>query len=134
MHEGPRDTEKKSHAELSEGLVAPDQWVDIFRKTLVVAIVTVTVWAGCVLMRRAVEFGTGRLFETAEKYGSSWASCSSRALPGACCCSDPPGETRKVMASTGRSFVFTARIRETAKIRQIGTPNRRSRTPCARSS
>ncbi len=71
MHEGPRDTEKRSHAELSERLLAAALWTDILRKTLVVAIVTITVWAGCALMRWLVESGTERVFESAEKYGST---------------------------------------------------------------
>lgn len=70
MHEGPRETEKKSHAEISERSVDADLWLDILRKTLLVGLVTVTVWAGCSLMRRLVESGTARLFESAEELGA----------------------------------------------------------------
>jgi CIC family chloride channel protein len=71
MHEGPQDSEKKSHAELSERLVDADLWFDILRKTLLVGLVTVTVWVGCSLMRWSVEFGTERLFSSAEEYGAT---------------------------------------------------------------
>lgn len=71
MHEGPQDSEKKSHAELSERLVDADLWFDILRKTLLVGLVTVTVWVGCSLMRWSVGFGTERLFYSAEEYGAT---------------------------------------------------------------
>jgi len=71
MHEGPRDTEKKSHAELSERPIDSDLWVDILRKTLLVGLVTFTVWVGCSVMRWLVESGTERLFQSAEEYGAT---------------------------------------------------------------
>lgn len=70
MNHGPRDSEKKSHAELSERLLALDRWTDIGRKTLLVAIVSFTVWAGCSLMRHLIEIGLHWLFQTAEYYRS----------------------------------------------------------------
>jgi CIC family chloride channel protein len=73
MHEGPQDSEKKYHAELSERLLTVDMWADIVRKTLIVAIVSFTVWAGCALMRFLVGIGTQWLFETAEAYHAKHA-------------------------------------------------------------
>jgi CIC family chloride channel protein len=70
MPHGPQATERKAHADLSERLLAADMWADIGRKTLIVAIVSFTVWAACALLRRAVEFGTERLFGAAEASGS----------------------------------------------------------------
>jgi CIC family chloride channel protein len=69
MHHGPKATEKKAHADLSERLLTADMWVDIGRKTLIVAVLSFTVWAACSVMRRAVEFGTERLFGAAEASG-----------------------------------------------------------------
>jgi CIC family chloride channel protein len=71
VHHGPKDTEKKSHADLSERTSAVDTWADIVRKTLVVAVVSFTVWVGCSLMRRGVEFGTERLFGAADAQGAN---------------------------------------------------------------
>jgi len=62
MHEIPRDPE-----------IASDLWADILRKTLIVVMVTITVWAVCSLMRRLAESGTGRLFESAEEHASTGA-------------------------------------------------------------
>jgi CIC family chloride channel protein len=73
MHEGPEDTVKARHAELSERLPTMDQWADILRKVVIVAIVSATVWAGCALMRSFVGIGTEWLFETAEEYGREHA-------------------------------------------------------------
>ena len=70
MQHGPEATEKRAHADFSERLLTLDTWADIGRKTLIVAIVSFTVWAACSLMRRAVEFGTERLFGEAEAYAS----------------------------------------------------------------
>jgi hypothetical protein len=44
MHHGPKATEKKAHADLSEELLTADMWADIGRKTLIVAVVSFTVW------------------------------------------------------------------------------------------
>jgi len=60
-----------SHTEVGEESIASDSWVDILRKTLLVVIVAVTVWAACSLMRRLAESGLERLFESAEKYVST---------------------------------------------------------------
>lgn len=70
MQGGPNADSKRLHAELSEGVLATDQWRDIGRKTLVVAVVALTVWVFCALMRRAVEWGTSWVFATAEGYDS----------------------------------------------------------------
>ncbi len=73
MGHGPRDSDKKAHAELSERLLALDRWADIGRKTLLVAIVSFTVWAGCSLMRYSIEIASEWLFHTADKYHSEHA-------------------------------------------------------------
>jgi CIC family chloride channel protein len=73
MHEGPQDSVKTHHAELSERMPTIDMWADIVRKTLIVAIVSFTVWAGCALMRWLVGIGTQWLFETAETYHAKYA-------------------------------------------------------------
>ena len=70
MHQGPKEDEKTYHAKRGERSLTMDTWADIGRKTLVVAVVSLTVWAACALMRHAVELGTERLFHTAEAYGS----------------------------------------------------------------
>ena len=44
MREGPKDSEKAHHAELSERLPTVDTWGDIPRKTFAVAIVSFTVY------------------------------------------------------------------------------------------
>jgi CIC family chloride channel protein len=71
VHDGPRDTEKKSHADLSEQAITVDLWADIAHKTLMVALVAFSVWAGCSLMRGGVEFGTERLFDAADTLGAN---------------------------------------------------------------
>jgi len=73
MGHGPQDSEKKLHAEQSDTLLTRDTWVDIARKTLIVILVSITVWVGCELLRALVEFGSEWLFETAETYGSTHA-------------------------------------------------------------
>ena len=70
LHEGPEDSVKKYHAGLSEQLLTMDMWTDILRKTLVVGIISFTVWIGCALLRFLVGAATGWLFETAEKYSA----------------------------------------------------------------
>ncbi len=70
MHEGPEDSVKKYHAGLSEQLLTMDMWTDILRKTLVVVIISFTVWISCALLRFLVGVATGWLFETAEKYSA----------------------------------------------------------------
>lgn len=70
LQEGPEDSVKKFHAGLSEQLLATDMWTDILRKTLVVGIISFTVWMGCALLRFLVGAATGWLFETAEKYNA----------------------------------------------------------------
>jgi CIC family chloride channel protein len=66
VNHGPKETEKKSHADQSEQTATVDRWADIARKTLMVALVSFTVWAGCSLMRLGVEIGTERLFGAAD--------------------------------------------------------------------
>jgi CIC family chloride channel protein len=70
LHEGPEDSVKKYHAGLSEQLLTTDMWTDILRKTLVVGIISFSVWIGCALLRYLVGVATGWLFETAEKYSA----------------------------------------------------------------
>jgi light-regulated signal transduction histidine kinase (bacteriophytochrome) len=41
MHEGPEDSVKAHHAELSERQATIDMWADILRKTLIVAVVSI---------------------------------------------------------------------------------------------
>lgn len=71
MHHGPNDTQKKAHADLSERTTAVDLWVDIARKTFVVALVAVTTWVGCSLMRRGVELGTEGLFRVVDEQAAN---------------------------------------------------------------
>jgi CIC family chloride channel protein len=70
MDHGIKDSEKKSHAELSERLLPIDKWTDIGRKTLLVIIISVTVWAGCSLMHHLIVIGLEWLFHTADVYRS----------------------------------------------------------------
>jgi CIC family chloride channel protein len=70
MQHGPRDVEKKAHADLSERVPLVDRWTDIGRKTAIVAVVSFTVWVGCSVMRRLVESGTEWLFHTADEYAA----------------------------------------------------------------
>jgi CIC family chloride channel protein len=70
MYKGIANSEKTSHAELSEQFATVDLWKDIGRKTLIVAIVSITVWAGCTLMRHLVEISTERIFHIADTYQS----------------------------------------------------------------
>jgi CIC family chloride channel protein len=73
LHEGPEDSVKKYHAGLSEQLLTMDMWTDILRKTLVVGIISFTVWISCALLRFLVGVATEWLFETAEKYSTEYA-------------------------------------------------------------
>lgn len=70
MQHGPKASAKKAHADVSDQLFAADTWTDIARKTLIVAIVSITVWAACASLRHAVELGSERLFGAAEASGS----------------------------------------------------------------
>ena len=71
MHEGPKDSEKAQHAELSERQPTIDTWADILRKTFIVAVVSITVWASCALLRYVVAIGSEWLFDTADSFGST---------------------------------------------------------------
>ena len=68
MHNGIENIEKASHAEQSEKFIVVDFWRDIGRKILIVAIISITVWAGCTVMRHFVEIGTEWIFHTADFY------------------------------------------------------------------
>jgi CIC family chloride channel protein len=70
MHKGIENIERASHAEQSEKFIVADLWTDIGRKILIVAIISITVWAGCVLMRHFVEIGTEWIFHSADFYHS----------------------------------------------------------------
>ena len=70
MQEGPKDTEKISHAELTEQLLTIDKWTDIGRKTLLVIIISFTVWACCSLMHHLIVLNLEWLFHTADVYRS----------------------------------------------------------------
>jgi CIC family chloride channel protein len=71
VRHGPNETEKKSHADQSEQAATVDRWADIARKTFIIAVVSLTVWAGCSVMRLGVVFGTERLFGAADALGAN---------------------------------------------------------------
>jgi CIC family chloride channel protein len=70
VQHGPREDEKKTHADLSEQVTTVDLWADIVRKTLMVAVVSFSVWMGCSLMRHGVELGTHGLFGASDAQGA----------------------------------------------------------------
>ena len=70
MHKGVENKEKASHAELSEQLSPSDLWADIGRNTLIVIIISFTVWAGCTFMRKIIGFGTEYIFHVTNTYQS----------------------------------------------------------------
>ena len=71
MHDGPEDPVKAHHAELSEQQPTTDTWADILRKTFIVAVVSIAVWAACALLRHVVGIGSEWLFHTANSFSST---------------------------------------------------------------
>ncbi len=144
MHHGPKDAQKKAHADLSEQTATVEMWVDIARKTLVVALVSFTTWVGCSLMRLGVELGTEGLFHVADEQAENgfWLGAGMlvtvmvlvgilRGLlllrPAWWDSAKETGSTRRWSGSTGRT---TAR----AMIQRRAIPNRPFRTRSARSA
>ena len=70
MSHSVNDNEIKTHAELSERILPIDKWTDIGRNTLMVILISATVWAGCSLMRHLIVLCLDWLFHTADVYRS----------------------------------------------------------------
>ncbi len=70
MHKGVGNKEKASHAELDDQIATADLWTDIGRKIFIVALISVSSWAACTLMRYLVEYGAEKMFHIADTYQS----------------------------------------------------------------
>ena len=54
MSHSVNNNEMKTHAELSERALPIDEWSDIGRNVLLIILISVTVWAGCSLMKNLI--------------------------------------------------------------------------------